>query len=175
MRTGDRGAIFNDGKVGVAYQEELQFAVYVRRLQGHVETVLDTEFKNYIRKSNITIDETLYRIRLPEPTNFHIYRQQEVDAALLSSYGTADSVPYMSKRFIMERYLQLTDEEIATNEVMLREEKGIEIGQGEKEKDDLPMLYNAEETMAAMEGGDLGGEEMTAGDTGGDTGGDLEL
>jgi len=168
MRTGSDGAIFNDGKVGVAYIEEYKFAIYVMRLQGHIERVLDAEFKRYMRLSNIKIDETIYRIRLPEPTNFGTYRQQEVDAALLSAYGSADSIPYLSKRFILERYLQLSDEEIISNEYMLREEKGIETNNSDT-LEDLPALYNPE-AAAAMEGGmegDLGGE-MTAG--GGDTG-----
>jgi len=162
MRKGGEGAIFNDGKVGVAYIEEFKFALYVMRLQGHIERVLDTEFKRYMRLSNIKIDETLYRIRLPEPTNFGTYRQQEVDAALLSAYGSADGIPYLSKRFILERYLQLTDDEIISNEHMLREEKGIETDSVE----DLPALYNPEAAAAALEGGmegELGGGEMTAG------------
>ena len=168
MRSGSDGAIFNDGKVGVAYIEEYKFAIYVMRLQGHIERVLDAEFKRYMRLSNIKIDETIYRIRLPEPTNFGTYRQQEVDAALLSAYGSADSIPYLSKRFILERYLQLSDEEIISNEYMLREEKGIETNNSDT-TEDLPALYNPE-AAAALEGGgegDLGGE-MTAG--GGDMG-----
>jgi hypothetical protein len=162
------GAIFNDGKVGVAYIEELKFALYVERLQGHIEETIDEEFKKYLHTSNVHIDETSYRVRLPEPTNFGVYRQQEVDAALLSSYSAADGVEYLSKRFIMEKYLQLTDEEIVTNEQLLREEKGFETTGDNMEKD-LPALYQPESLEGMEGGGDLGGDlEMTAG--GGDTG-----
>lgn len=167
MKKGAEGAMFNDGKVGVAYIEEFKFALYVMRLQGHVEQVIDREFKEFLHKSNIHIDETLYRVRLPEPTNFGTYRQQEVDAALLSSYSSADGIPYLSKRFILERYLQLTEEEIITNERKLREEKGLD---PDGNKEDLPSLYQPD-SMDEM-GGDLGGEgpAMTAG--GGEFGGE---
>jgi hypothetical protein len=174
MKKGAEGAVFNDGKVGVAYIEEFKFALYVMRLQGHIENVLDEEFKKYLRKTNIHIDATLYRIRLPEPTNFGTYRQQEVDAALLSAYGSADGIPYLSKRFILERYLQLTDEEIIDNERKLREEKGLDPDGDTK---DLVTLYQPEAAAAAAEmGGELGGGEMTAGagdELGGDLGGEI--
>lgn len=173
MKKGSDGAIFNDGKVGVAYIEEYKFALYVMRLQGHIENVLDVEFKKYLRKTNIHIDESLYRIRLPEPTNFQMYRQQEADAALLSAYGSADGIPYLSKRFILERYLQLSGEEIVDNERRLREEKGLD---PDGDDNDLPMLYQPEsaEAMADSSGGDLGGDMTTGSDLGGgDLGGDL--
>jgi hypothetical protein len=139
MTEGAEGAIFNDGKVGVAYIQELRFALYVQRLQGYVEKVLDEEFKKYLRRSNIIIDESIYRIRLPEPTNFGLYRQQESDAALLGTYGSADGIPYLSKRFILSRYLQMEDEEIISNERMLREEKGMD--PDDEDPKNLPMLY----------------------------------
>lgn len=165
MQQGSESAIFNDGKVGVAYIEELRFALYVMRLQGHIEQVLDQEFKRYLRKTNINIDETSYRIRLPEPSNFGTYRQQELDATLLGSFGSADGVEYLSKRFILKRYLQLTDDEIIKNEEMLREEKGMT----EDEENDLPQLYGQMEEGemgGEMGGADLGGAEigMEAGD-----------
>lgn len=160
MQQGSENAVFNDGKVGVAYIEELRFALYVMRLQGQIEQVLDEEFKRYLRKTNINIDETMYRIRLPEPTNFGTYRQQEVDSVLLGSFGSADGVEYLSKRFILKRYLQLTDDEIVKNEEMLREEKGMT----DDETNDLPQLYRSEETEAmggeAMGGADFGGAEI---------------
>lgn len=159
MSEGAEGGIFNDGKVGVAYIQELRFSLYVMRLQGYVEKVLDEEFKKYLRKSNIIIDESIYRVRLPDPTNFGTYRKQEVDAALLGTFGTADSLPYLSKRFILSRYLQLEDDEIITNERMLREEKGMD--PDATNKDDLQTLYVGAET-AAMAGG-LPGGGMIAG------------
>lgn len=157
MKQGSEGAIFSDGKVGTAYIQELRFAMYVVRLQGMLENILDYEFKRYLRLANIHIDETLYKIRLPAPTNFGMYRQQEVDGALLTQYGSADGITYLAKRFIMSRYLQLTPEDIVMNEQLLREEKGIE---GESQ-DDLPKLYNPEGVEEGLGGGadlGLGGE-----------------
>ena len=41
MTEGAEGAVFNDGKVGVAYIQELRFSLYIQRLQGQIEEVLD--------------------------------------------------------------------------------------------------------------------------------------
>lgn len=164
MKSGSEGSIFNDGKVGVAYIEELRFALYVTRLQGHIETTMDQEFKKFMKASGINIDETIYRLRLPEPTNFGTYRQQEVDAALLGAYGTADGIAYLSKRFILKRYLQLTDDEIIENERLQREEIGISEDGGDV---DLPKIYQPEAAAAAAA---AGGEEMGGGMGGGTTG-----
>lgn len=149
------GSLWNDGRVGVAYIQELRFALYVARLQRYIEKILDQEFKYYLRNSNILIDEFDYKLRLPSPSNFGTYRQQELDANLLNTYSSADGVQYLSKRFIMEKYLQMTKEEIIRNEQLLREEKGLPADNKNMDKD-LSILYQGEET--AGEGGlaDLG-------------------
>jgi hypothetical protein len=146
---------WNDGRVGTAHIQELRFALYIVRLQKHIEDVLDVEFKKYLKSANIIISEFDYRISLPEPSNFGKYRQQEMDAALLNTYASADGVPYLSKRFILERYLQLTDEEIIRNEKMLREEKGLPFDDDDSDED-LTILYGGGEE-GGFGGGGFGG------------------
>lgn len=165
----DGGAIFNDGKVGTAYIEELRFAMFVGRIQSRVETTLDYEFKKYMKAANIRIDESLYRIRLPAPSNFGLYKQQELDGQLLSQYGSADAIPYLAKRFALERYLHLQPDEIARNEEMLKMEKGITDDMPEDEM--LKTLYGTPGAEEGLGGGGYGGAmgSMEAGDLGGIT------
>ena len=149
------GQIWNDGKVGIAYIQELRFSLYIERLQGYLEETLDAEFKMFLRQNNISVDESMYRIMLPEPSNFGKYKQLELDGALLSTYGSADGIAYMSPRFTMKRFLQMTDEEIITNERMKREELGLDPDGGDE---DLQALYGGMEGDAAGGmGGGLGG------------------
>lgn len=148
------GQIWNDGKVGISYIQELRFALYIERLQGQLEKALDSEFKDFLRKANIKIDDSMYRIILPEPSNFGKYRQLELDSQLLSAYTTPDGISYLSKRFAMKRYLMMTDEELIVNERLKREELGLDADSTNKE--DLKIIYgNPEE--AGMGGGGLGG------------------
>lgn len=119
------GAQYNDGKVGIAYIEELRFAKFVMRLQDRLNSVFDEEFKIYLKVCGLKIDDEIFKIRLPDPANFALYRQAALDADLISSFNNIEQAKYLSKRFIIKRYLGLTDDEIQMNEVMLKEERGI--------------------------------------------------
>lgn len=151
------GQIWNDGKVGVAYIQELRFALFVSRMQGNIENTLDAEFKKYLKSANIHIDPYLYQLRLPEPSNFGKYRQQELDGQLLNLFSSADSINYLSKRFILKRFLQLEDEEIVVNERMKREELQLPIDdENHDNTKDYPLIYN-------NDGGGIGGPMSSIG------------
>ena len=155
MKPGDGNAIFSDGKLGSAYVEEIQFARFCQRLQNSIETTLDSEFKLYLRQCGITIDETVYRLKLPAPSSYENYRQSDLDSILMSTLSSSESIPYLSKRFALSRYLQLTDDEIAHNEMLLRQEKGIT---QEMNGADIKLLYGGESEEVGMGGmGGVGG------------------
>jgi hypothetical protein len=165
---GDGGlGTFNDVRVGVALMQEVKFTLYIQRLQTYIENVLDEEFKKFIYDNGINVDPTIFQIKLPPPSNFEKSRQQELDAALLSTYGNAKDDNRLSARFAMKKYLQLSHEEMMENERLLREEKGLPVDGG---IEDLPKLYNPEEAEAGgFEGGlgGLGGEDMGTPEAGG--------
>lgn len=152
MREGTDGSTINDGKVGTAYIQELRFAMYIKRLQGYIATVIDKEFKRYLRNVGINADPTIFNIALIEPENFGIWRQQELDNSLLGTYTQAAGIEFLSPRFTMKKYLQLTDEEILTNERLRREELGLNPDGG---IEDLKQIYTSAEQQAAMAGGGM--------------------
>lgn len=113
---------FNDGRVGTAYIQELRFNKYCERLQSLINEQFDVEFKSYLFRKGINIDPNLFDLQFNPPQNFAAYRQAEMDAARVTVYGSIAEVPYISKRFALKRFLGLTQEEIAENELMWREE-----------------------------------------------------
>lgn len=157
------GGTFNDGKVGIAYLQEIKFALYIERLQAHIESSFDAEFKRFLRESNILIDESIFKIVLPTPSNYDVSRKQQMDAELLSNFSTAEGISKLSARFALKKYLQLTDEEMIMNERMLREEKGLD---PDGDYRDLPKLYSPED---AEGGGFEGGLGSFSGGAGGPT------
>lgn len=120
--TDDSAAQFNDGRVGTAYIQELRFNNYCERLQSLVNEQFDMEFKQYLYKKGINIDPNLFDLKFNPPQNFAAYRQVEMDTARVTTYGSISEVPHLSKRFALKRFLGLTQEEIAENEQMWREE-----------------------------------------------------
>jgi hypothetical protein len=168
MESSEGGAIFSDGKAGTAYIQELRFFMFVSRLQSQVEKTIDVEFKKYLKKANIRIDESLYRLRLPTPSNFGKYKQQELDGQLLGQFGSADSISYISKRFALERFLLMEPEEIARNELLKRQELGID--EDDSSPEALQKIYgdsDVDDGMGGM-GGGFGGFEGSMGAMGGD-------
>lgn len=148
--------IFNDGKIGQSYVEELRFALFIERLQRQMAKTLDQEFKAFLRSVNIVVDPTTFNIKMTPPQNFGKYRQQELNNALLGTLSNAANVEALSARYSLSRFLQLSPQEMATNEKLLAEEKGIDLNDPEL----IKKLYGSSADMDGMEGagglGDLG-------------------
>lgn len=126
MREGTDNAQYNDGKTGIAYIQELRFAGYIKRLQGYMNVVIDSEFKRYLRITGINVDASAFSIKLPDPENFGIWRQHMLNTELVNTFSTSTNIKSLSPRFAMKKYLQLTDEEIISNERLRCGELGLD-------------------------------------------------
>lgn len=115
---------FTDGKVGTALIQEWRFNQYCLRLQSTIAEYLDKEFKLYMRWRGINVDGQLFELKFNEPQNFAQYRQADVDMARINTFTQLEQYPYFSKRFLMSRYLGLTEQEMTENETMWAEEQG---------------------------------------------------
>ena len=113
----------NDGRVGTALIQEYRFNQYCERLQRLIITKLDDEFKMFMRWRGFNIDSGLFSIAFNPPQNFASYREAELDTTRVTTFQALEQIPYMSKRFLLKRYLGLTEEEIAENEELWGEER----------------------------------------------------
>jgi hypothetical protein len=81
-----------------------------------------------------------------------------MDTARVSTFTTIEALPYISKRFALERFLGLTQEEIKENEKQWREEKN-------KNEDQTPVgsdLRSVGISAGDLESDTQAGEEMNA-------------
>ena len=115
---------YSDGRVGTAYIQELRFNKYCERLQEIVAPPINTEFKLFLKNRGINIDTSLFDISFTTPQNFAAYRQIELDNQRVQAFTQIEQVPYLSKRFALKRFLGLSEEEMAQNQVMWSEERG---------------------------------------------------
>jgi hypothetical protein len=164
----DSQASFNDGRVGTAYIQELRFNKYCERLQALVTAVFDEEFKLFLYGRGVNIDSSLFELKFNPPLNFAATRQSAMDAERINTFNTIQAVPFMSKRFAMKRFLNMTDEEVAENERMWAEENGKGMP---TYTDAAGELRSAGLSAAGIEGdlgaaGDLSGPEDMEGDVG---------
>ena len=186
---GDTGADsqqpqYSDGKVGVAYFEELRFANFIIRQQKYMNEVFDKHFKIYLKVCGINVDTELFNISLPAPENFALYKQAAVDADLINGFSNIQESKFLSRRFVLKRYLGLTDDEIQMNEVLLKEETGI------KDTDKIsplqqiydPAVYENRKAIVKKlpknidnEDGGSGEDDMSMGDISMDSGDDASM
>lgn len=115
---------YQDGKTTTALIQEWRFNQYCKRLQTLIAEKLDTEFKMFMRWRGVNIDNALFELRFNEPQNFAKYRQAEVDAVRISTFTALEPIAYLSKRFLLERYLDLSEEEMQRNDELWAQENG---------------------------------------------------
>ena len=167
----DSDRAMNDGKVGTALIQEYRFNQYCERLQALICQKLDDEFKMFLTWRGFNIDSGLFDIKFNPPQNFASYRQSELDTVRISAFTSVEPLPYLSKRFLMKRYLGLTEEEISENAKLWKEERSkpeLETSQGQD-------LRSIGVTPAGMESDINTGEELAGidqlGGTPGEAGG----
>ena len=165
----DGASQYNDGRVGTAYIQELRFNKYCERLQGMLEEVFNVEFKLYLKKKGVNVDYAMFDLAMTPPQNFAAYRQAELDNNRIGTFGSIQAIPFISNRFALKRFLGMTDEEIAENERLWREENEDVMQTGVT--DGGAAMGGAPALTGTGLAGDLGGLEDTLPDEGGDIGG----
>lgn len=119
----DGTAAVTDGRVGTAFIQEFRFSKVVQRYQQQIIEPLDREFKLFLKRRGVTIDNSLFELEFTPPQSFSEYRQLELDSARINTFTALMDVPYISKRFILKTYLAWTDAQMAENERMWKEER----------------------------------------------------
>ena len=173
----DGSSVASDGRVGTALIQEYRFNQYCKRLQATVSTSFDHEFKMYLNWKGYNIDSAMFELRMNEPQNFAAYRQAELDNQRATLFSSLSQTPYLSKRFMLKRFLGISEEEMAENDKLWAEENGTTTAQQTVGEDLRSVgvtpggLGTDLETGAEPEGGDT---DIDAPE-GGDTSDDVEL
>jgi hypothetical protein len=144
----------SDGRVGTALIQEYRFNQYCERLQNYISLTLDQEFKLFLRWRGFNIDSGLFQLEFNAPQNFAAYRQSELDTARVGTFQAMEAFPYISKRFAMERFLGLSEEEISKNEKLWREENGKEVVEEPKGSDLRSVGVSPSDIEMDMEAGE---------------------
>jgi hypothetical protein len=119
----DSERAYSDGKATTALIQEYRFNQYCERLQRLIIEKLDDEFKMFMRWRGFNIDSGLFSVTFNPPQNFASYRESELDTTRVNTFQALEQIPYLSKRFLLKRYLGLNEEEITENEELWREER----------------------------------------------------
>ena len=160
---------YNDGRVGTALIQEYRFAKYCERIQNILQPYLDKEFKMFLKHRGIEVPSSLFDLKFVESQSFSQYRDIEIESQRAQLFGQVEGVDYMSRRFIMKKYLGLTEDELRENEQMWKEEN--------TEKSDSGFDAASELGGLGVRSGDVEGFEPTdvdAEEAGGDDMSDMD-
>ena len=153
---------YEDGRLGQSLIQEKMFNEYCMRLQNLIAPTFDQEFKIFLKHRGYEIDNSIFDLRFNEPQNFSAYREVEVDSNRLGAFNQIKDEPYISTRFAMKRYLGLSEEEMAENDRMWREENIEEESKPVSGEANLRSLGISpgkfESDMELASGDDLGGD-----------------
>jgi len=160
---------YNDGRVGTALIQEYRFAKYCERIQNILQPHLDKEFKMFLKHRGIEVPSSLFDLKFVESQSFSQYRDIEIESQRAQLFGQVEGVDYMSRRFIMKKYLGLTEDELRENEQMWKEEN--------TKKSDSGFDAASELSGLGVRSGDVEGFEPTdvdAEEAGGDDMSDMD-
>lgn len=118
----DRQPSYNDGRTGASYIEEWNFVQTCLRYQRLFRDTFDFEFKLFCKFVGITISAADFDLEFEEPQSFSEFKQISKDSDVLNNLSSALGIPFLSKRFAMKRFGMFTEEELAENEMMWKEE-----------------------------------------------------
>jgi hypothetical protein len=174
----DGSQSYNDGQATTALIQEWRFNQYCKRLQSLIVDKLDQEFKMFMRWRGVNIDGQMFELRLNEPQNFAKYRQGAIDAVRIQAFTSLEGLGYLSKRFLLKRYLDLSEEELQENQEMWEEENadgaqasateaslrsiGVNSAGIQQDIDNLPPSDSEEAPGLEAEAGDEGGADISA-------------
>jgi len=134
-------AQYNDGRVGIAYINEIRFANYVETLQRSFVEQFERYFRKYLKRNGV---ETKLRFTLEmfPPSSYKEYQENELKLSNISNYSQLAGNEELAMEFLQEKYLGLTPEEIQRNKDLLKiqkenepEEDSDELDHGEEQKD----------------------------------------
>ena len=120
----ESGQVYTDGKVTTALIQEYRFNQYCQRLQKHLSHTFDDEFKLFLKYRGFNIDNSLFTLEMTEPQNFAAYREIELNSQRIGAFTQIKDVEYLSKRFMLKKYLGLSEVEMQENDKMWAEERG---------------------------------------------------
>lgn len=163
------------------YVQEQRFFKYCKRIQILLIDDLDAEFKQYLQKVGLNVDEDSFKLSFFQPSNITELTEMELKKQRLDLCNTAMSNPYISKQFALKKYLNLSEEEYNENEKLRLQEmqeilksKEVEIPAEDENQvpglrsigiEDIPMNYMSDMTDQMQGGIDNlgGGMDMSSG------------
>jgi hypothetical protein len=115
---------YSDMRVGQVYQVEIRYMGYVNRLAAYFKRPCSENFSKFCLVRDIVPPEGT-EFKINQPNSFSLYKELETNQMLLNVAASTQSMPSISKRYVMQKYMNMDHEEMAENEIDKLHELGI--------------------------------------------------
>lgn len=151
---------YSDMRVGQVYQVEVRYMGYVRRISRFFEKCLGEHYTDFCLNRGVIVPSEA-EFKIAESMSFSMYKEMELNQTLLNIASSTMSFNYMGKKFVLQKYLNLEQDEIITNENYKLAEMGLTEEQIKEmtESERSNLVYSEQKNPAIMKKYGLEAEE----------------
>lgn len=115
----------SDMRVGTVYAVEMRYLGHVKRIARVLARTLNDEWKNFCEKRNVIVPQGITLI-INDPNSYAKYKNMEVWQQQLNLFASSQQASSLSKKFILQKYMMMDQEELQQNETMKLTEMGVD-------------------------------------------------
>lgn len=115
---------FSDMRVGQMYQIEMRYMGHIKRMKTPIAYVLGESFARFCEKREIVIPDEMTLV-INDSMSFALYKEMEVNQTLLNVFSSTLQINSLSKRFSLQKFMNMDIEELRDNELYKLREKGL--------------------------------------------------
>ncbi|MBG24016.1 MAG: hypothetical protein CMF22_11240 [Idiomarinaceae bacterium] len=116
---------FSDMRVGQVYQVEMRYMGHIKRISRIFARELNKDFIKFCEDREVEVPKTV-KLVFNDPSSYAKYKEIEVQQQLLNLASATTQFPSLSKRFVLEKFMMMDEEEIIKNEEEKLREKGLD-------------------------------------------------
>lgn len=113
-----------DMRIGQIYQIEMRYMGHVKRLKRGLVPALERDWREFGKRRNVVIPEECSLV-INDSMSFVEYKEMELQQSLLNVMNSSLQLGQISKKFALQKFMQMDVEEIRENERMVLAEKGL--------------------------------------------------
>jgi|AntDeeMinimDraft_6_1070357.scaffolds.fasta_scaffold00692_1 hypothetical protein len=106
---------YSDMRVGQVYQIEMRYMGHVKRIARYLARKLHDNFVEFSANRGVVVPEGAI-LSLNDPNSFSKYKDMEIFQQTLNLASSSTQLGSLSRKFVMEKYLLMTEEELIKNE-----------------------------------------------------------
>lgn len=122
---------FSDMRVGQLYQIEMRYMGHIKRMKLPIAKELSKNFYEFCSDREIVIPDDMTFV-INDSMSFADYKEMELNQTMLNVFNSTLQIGSLSKRYSLQKYMNMSMEDLRDNELYKLMEKGLNAEQIKK-------------------------------------------